>query len=60
MAYQIALPPLCAYLYDVFHVSQLRRYILDMSHVIQVDGMQVRENLTMEASPMRMEDREVK
>ena len=44
----------------MFHVSQLRRYIPGMSHVIQVDDVQVRDNLTVEASPMRIEDREVK
>ena len=60
MAYQIAVSSPLANLHDVFHVSQLRRYISDPSHVIQVDDIQVRENLTMEASPMRIEDREVK
>ncbi|XP_058775969.1 uncharacterized protein LOC131650268 [Vicia villosa] len=42
------------------HVSQLRKYILGPSHVIQKDDVQVRDNLTNEASPMRIEDREVK
>ncbi|XP_050897091.1 uncharacterized protein LOC127103895 [Lathyrus oleraceus] len=41
-------------------VSQLRKYIPDPSHVIQVDDVQVRENLTIETSPLRIEDREVK
>ncbi|XP_050894944.1 uncharacterized protein LOC127101543 [Lathyrus oleraceus] len=60
VAYRIALPPPLANFHDVFHVSQLRRYILDPSHVIQVDNVQVRDNLTIKVSPMRIEDREVK
>ncbi|KAI5427709.1 hypothetical protein KIW84_032932 [Lathyrus oleraceus] len=60
VAYRIALPPSLANLHDVFHVSQLRRYIHDPSHVVQVDDVQVRDNLTVETSPMRIEDRELK
>lgn len=59
MAYRIVLPSSPANLHDVFCVSQLRRYILDSSHVIQVDDVQVRDNLGIEASPMWVEGREV-
>lgn len=45
VAYQIAFPPPLANLYDVFHMSQLRRYISDPCHVIQVDDVHVRDNL---------------
>ena len=37
VAYRVALPPSLANLHDVFHVSQLRRYIHDPSHVVQLD-----------------------
>ncbi|CAL5200892.1 unnamed protein product [Lathyrus oleraceus] len=60
VAYRIALPPSLANLHEVFHVSQLRRYIPDPSHVVQVDDVRVRDNLTVETSPMRIEDRELK
>lgn len=60
MAYRIALSPPLANLHNVFHVSQLRRYILDPSHVIQVDEVKVKDNLTTEASPIWIKDREVK
>jgi len=46
--------------HDVFHVSQLRKYVSDPSHVIQRDEVQVRDNLTIETLPMRIEGREVK
>src|ERR1051325_2957553 len=60
VAYQIALLPSLANLHDVFHVSQLRKYIADPSHEIQVDDIQVRDNLTVEALPARIEDRKLK
>ncbi|XP_050916128.1 uncharacterized protein LOC127131241 [Lathyrus oleraceus] len=60
VACQIALPPLLANIHDMFRVSQLRRYLLNSSHVIQVEDIQVRVNLTVKASPMQIEYREVK
>jgi len=60
VAYRIALPPSLSNLYDMFHVSQLRKYVYDESHVIQVDELEVRDNLTVETWPVRVEDREVK
>ena len=60
VAYRITLAPSLANLHDVFHVSLLRRYIPDPSHVIQMDDVQVRDNLTVEALPLRIEGHEVK
>jgi len=60
VAYQIALPPSLSNLHDVFDVSQLRKYVFDESHVIQVDELEVKDNLTVETWPVRVEDREVK
>jgi hypothetical protein len=42
------LPLLLLNLHDVFHMSQLRKYILDLSYVIESDDIQVKENLTDE------------
>jgi len=36
-------------LHSMFHVSQVRKYVPDPSHIIQMDEVQVRENLTVEA-----------
>ena len=60
MAYKIALPPSLSNLHDVFHVSQLRKYVSDPSHVIVSDEVQVKDNLTIETKPLRIEGREVK
>ncbi|MCI94612.1 putative retrotransposon gag protein, partial [Trifolium medium] len=54
-----ALPPSLSNLHDVFHVSQLRKYVTDPSHVIELDDVQVRDNLTVETIPLRIEGREV-
>ncbi|XP_073223394.1 uncharacterized protein [Cicer arietinum] len=60
VAYQIALPPSLSNLHSVFHVSQLRKYIFDPSHVIESDKVQIKENLTFETLPLRIEDRKIK
>lgn len=60
MVYRISLPPTLSNLHNMFHVYQLKRYILDPSHVIQVDNVQVIDSLVMEASPMQIEGHEVK
>jgi len=60
VAYRVGLPPHLSNLHDVFYVSQLRKYVLDPSHVIPKDDVQVRDNLTVETLPVRIEGREVK
>jgi len=59
-AYEIALPPHLANLYNVFHVSQLRKYIADLSHVLESDDVQIREDLTVNTGPVRILDSQVK
>ncbi|XP_058784068.1 uncharacterized protein LOC131658833 [Vicia villosa] len=41
-------------------VNPLRKYISDPLHVVQIDDIQMRDNLRIEASPVRIEGREVK
>jgi len=60
VAYQVALPPSLSNLHSVFHISQLRKYVHDPSHVIELDNVQVKENLTFETQPLRIDDRMVK
>ena len=59
VAYEIALPPHLANLH-VFHVSQLRKYIADPSHVLESDDIHIREELTVNAGPVRILDSQVK
>jgi hypothetical protein len=60
VAYQITLPPSLSKLHHFFHVSQLRKHIPNLLHVIQSNDVQVNENLTVEAVSLRIEDQEVK
>jgi len=59
-AYEIALPPHLANFHNVFHVSQLRKYVADPTHVLEQDDVQVREDLTMGIGPVRIMDSQVK
>ena len=59
MAYEIALPPQLAKLHPAFHVSQLRKYVFDPSHVLEADDIHIREDLTMEVPPVALEDSKV-
>ena len=43
--------------YDTFHVSMLRKYIPDPSHVLREQPVQLKENLTYEETPVQIVDR---
>ena len=60
VAYRIALPPILSNIHDVFHVSQLRKYLADPSHVIEPDTIQLKDNLSFEVPPVRIDDRKIK
>ncbi|KAL2318799.1 hypothetical protein Fmac_032675 [Flemingia macrophylla] len=60
VAYQIALSPHLANLHNVFHVSRLRKYFHDPSHVIESDDIQVKEKLTYKTVLLRIDDKRVK
>ena len=59
-AYEIALPPHLSNLHNVFHVSQLRKYIADPSHVLESGDIQIREDLIVNIGPMPILDSQVK
>ena len=60
VAYRLALPPKLAKLHDVFHVSMLRRYRSDESHILPVQEIQVQEDLSYDEEPKTILAREVK
>ncbi|XP_061350663.1 uncharacterized protein LOC133295821 [Gastrolobium bilobum] len=60
VAYQLALPPNLANLHDVFHVSQLRRYISDDSHIVQPDDIDVNKDLKFVVGPSKVVARDEK
>ncbi|XP_057515214.1 uncharacterized protein LOC130799830 [Amaranthus tricolor] len=60
VAYKLALPVELSKVHNVFHVSQLRRYRSDPSHVIAVESVEVNPNLTFEEKPVKILDRQVR
>ena len=46
MAYRVALPPNMLKVHNVFHVSTLRKYVFYLSHVVELEPIQVYEDLT--------------
>ena len=60
VAYRLALPLELAKLHDVFHVSMLRRYRSDESHILPVQEIQVQEDLSYDEEPKTILAREVK
>jgi hypothetical protein len=56
VAYRIALPPSLTGVHDVFHVSTLRKYEPDPSHVLQPEQIQLKEGLQYEERPIRILD----
>ncbi|KAA0057117.1 ty3-gypsy retrotransposon protein [Cucumis melo var. makuwa] len=47
-------------MHDVFHVSMLRRYVVDPTHVVDFEPLQVSEDLSYEEQPVEILAREVK
>ncbi|KAJ8758502.1 hypothetical protein K2173_000223 [Erythroxylum novogranatense] len=56
LAYRLALPLELSQIHDVFHVSMLRRYRSDPSHVIQADEVQLSHDLSYEEPPVQILD----
>ena len=56
VAYRLALPPNLSELYDVFHVSQLRKCVADPDAVIETREPEVQPNLTVAERPVRILD----
>ena len=60
VAYRLALPPDLEKIHNVFHVSMLRRYRSDPSHVVSSETIELRPYLTYEEEPMEILAQEVK
>ena len=47
-------------IHDVFHVSMLRKYISDPSHVLEAPLVELREDLFFEVQPIEIVDQRMK
>ena len=57
VAYRLKLPPEFAGVHDVFHVSMLRKYVRDPSHIIRCDVAQIKPDSTYVERPLLIIDK---
>ncbi|XP_021762667.1 uncharacterized protein LOC110727413 [Chenopodium quinoa] len=60
VAYNLNLPNEQERVHNVFHVSQIRKYIPDVSHVLQPETIEMDENLTYEERHVKILDSKVR
>ncbi|XP_073049550.1 uncharacterized protein [Primulina eburnea] len=60
LAYRLALPPALSGVHDVFHVSMLRKYHPDTSHVLPPDEVELDQTLSYIERPIQILDRKDK
>ena len=60
VAYRLALPPDLSSVHNVFHVSMLKKYVPDPTHVLEHEPIEVHEDLAYEEQPVQILDRKEK
>ena len=60
VAYRLALPPALSAVHNVFHVSALRKYIPDETHVLSYENLELDSDLSFEDQPVQILDRKDK
>ncbi|PNX98730.1 retrotransposon protein, partial [Trifolium pratense] len=60
VAYKLALPPSLSGLHNVFHVSQLRKYISNPFQSLSVESVDLKSDLTFQPQPAQIIERSVK
>lgn len=59
VAYRLALPPELSSVHNIFHISMLRKYLQDPSHVIDHQTLDVQLDLTYKETSMMILDRKI-
>ena len=60
MAYRLKLLKDLERIHNVFHVSMLRTYIADPSHVLETPPIELEEDISFEVQPMEIIDQKLK
>ena len=63
MAYRLDLPVELSRVHNVFHISMLRKYISDPSHVLETLEIEMRDDLSYDKQPVQIlgkEDKELR
>ena len=56
IAYRLKLPQDLEWIHDVFQVSMMRKYIFDLSHVLEASPVELKEDLLFEVYPVGIVD----
>ena len=56
VSYRLELPSELSRIHNVFHVSMLRKYVSNPSHVLEVPPVELNENLSFEVQPVGIMD----
>ncbi|GAV85487.1 Chromo domain-containing protein [Cephalotus follicularis] len=56
VACKLALPPDLSHIHNVFHISLLRKYMANPSHVLRTEPIQVRQDLSYDEQPVEILD----
>ena len=60
VSYRLALPPHLSQVHPVFHIFLLRRYVPNEMHVLPVQEILIRDDLTYEEEPIAIVDRQIR
>ncbi|XP_027156521.1 uncharacterized protein LOC113757415 [Coffea eugenioides] len=60
VAYKLELPPSLSRIHNIFHVSMLKKYYPDPSHILQPKSIEIDETLTYEEKSVKLLNRKVK
>jgi hypothetical protein len=60
MAYRLAFPDSLRHMHDVFHVSILRHYISDPSHVIEMSSLQMLDEGSLMVEPIHIMEHHIR
>ncbi|XP_073120516.1 uncharacterized protein [Henckelia pumila] len=58
LAYRVGWPPNLDEVHNVFHVSMLRKYVSNPSHVLSIEPLQLPPHMTYEERPIQILDRQ--
>ncbi|XP_071901026.1 uncharacterized protein [Coffea arabica] len=60
VAYRLELLSSLSRIHDIFHISMLKKYYPDPTHILQLEEIEIDESLTYEEKPVQLLDRKVK
>lgn len=57
VAYELVLLSNLSHVHNMFHVSMLRKYMCDPSHVLEFEPLQINEYLSYDEQPVQILDK---